>query len=363
MTVVVLDPTLEEVVPNSWYRQRQDELTFEGYYSPHTRTKLRTPYESNLNFIKKFDIPEGAEREVGLLGMASFGYSYHVPIAIAPHDIWFLMMTELAELIESNVEPLRPLFTNSPDKTEIAIGVGDPTDLTGNIDLFEAELRKLVPVDISTYVPEFSTHTRASRVATMAAFMDGMKVYYSYSMFCCGLPSVKIQGTIDDWQLLAQNLGIIGNQFQGCGVSVLEWFGRVQYIVSKIVTTLQGQPDIEWWKNIFSQRNIGSGGEKEINGWITHFYRNPNPRKLETFGTAWAAVPFKNLHEPDKKYTSIHGALLRTRDADGFLNTGYADFTVITEPKTAEQLKPNTQFEVVKTYIGGNQTKTITTVR
>lgn len=346
MTVVVLNPDLTETPLTEWQKRPK---TFEEYYEGSARKKLKVGhYRDKVNFTKTFEVPNGLEREISFLGMLSDGYSRHVPIAIAPHDFWFILMTELAQVIEDNVEPLRPLFSRSSEKVEIAINVADPTDLTGNMHLFEEELRKLVPVDVSVYVPEFSTHSAESRRATMGAFM----VYYSYSMLCCGLPSIKILGTVHDWKLFRLNLGQIGEQFGRCNVKVDAWFDRVKAIVDNVIATLEGEDKTEWWKGIFTQRNIGSGGEQQVNGWFTGLYKAGKSDKLDNFGTAWAAVPFKNLHEPNVKYTSIHGVLMRERDADGFLNARYNDFTVVHEPATEEEKNAPLKFEVTRVTVG-----------
>ncbi len=349
MTVVVLNSDLTETPLTEW--QKRDR-TFEDYYGGAARRKLKADYRDKILVTKSFETPPGLEREVSFLGMLSDGYSRHIPVAIAPHDFWFILMTELAQVIEDNVEPLRPLFSRSKEKVDITINVADPTDLTGNMHLFEEELRKLVPVDVSVYVPEFSTHTAESRRATMGAFMDGMKVYYSYSMLACGLPAIKILGTVNDWKLFALNLGQIGEQFGRCNVAVNVWFDRVKVIVDNVIATLEGEDKTEWWKGIFTQRNVGSGGEQQVNGWFTGLYKAGKSEKLTNFGTAWAAVPFKNLHEPDVKYTSIHGVLLRERDADGFLNSRYNDFTIVHQPATEEEKNAPMKFEMTTVRVG-----------
>lgn len=341
--IVVLNQDLAEVAPF-----RPTEASVADMYSRSVMEKLKLPWRSKVNFVREFEPGEG-QLQYGFLGMLSDAYSRHVKVAVAPHDIWFVVMTGLAEVIAENVSACRPLFTNQEGKTQIAIAVGDPTDLTGNIDAFEAELRKLVPLDIDMFVPDFSTHTKASRNATMAAFMDGVKVYYDYAMFLCGIPAVKVLGTLEDWKLFKQRLMEIDVMFASVGVSISQWFGRVSAIADNIIETLEGEDRTEWWTNIFSQRNQGSGGQKSINGWVVDLYRDGRPGLIESFGFTCAAVPFKNLHEPEVDYTSFHGQFIRQRDDEGFVSCGYADFTVTVEkPGTEQAREPEFEISVVK---------------
>jgi hypothetical protein len=337
--VVILDSTLEETQspesPN--YVGQDPKLVLARHYSRDLQTKLKLGYRDTVQFHKAFLPDDGAELQLGLLGMLSQAYSRHRKVAIAPHDIWFLLMTELAEVISENAEALRPIFTSGEGKTQIALAVSDPTDLTRNIDAFEAELRRLVPVDVSIFVPEFSTHTRESRVATMAAFMDGVKVYYDYMMFLCGIPAVKVLGTIQDWQMIMKSLVDIDILFTQHGVSVTQWFENVSGIILSIISTLAGNDRTEFWKNMFSQKNVGSGSQLSIDGWIVQLYRNRRPGIIDSFPQSWACVPFTNLHEPDVQYRSIHGAFVRQKDEDGFLTCQYADMTVVPIPAEVEE--------------------------
>ena len=320
--IITLNSELTETIPSR-------VLTVD-YFAENAKTQLALGYHSEVRVVKPIEMA-GAEYQTGFLGMIATAYSNHTPVAIAPHDIWFMLMTEVAKVIRDNVEASRSLFTISDSRIEIAVETTDPTDLTANLDKFEEKLRKLVPVDIDAFIPKFSTDTVASRLATMAAFMDGVQHYYEYMMFCCGIPAIKILGTIDDWQLAKARFSEIAAMFESVGVDISAWLARVDSCFDNILSSLNGEDRSDWWSQIFTQTKVGSGGQLKIDGWIVGLYYKQAPGLIETFGYSWATVPFKNLHEPDKDYRSIHGPFKKVRDSDGFVYCEYADATIIAE--------------------------------
>jgi hypothetical protein len=257
----------------------------------------------------------------GLLWMYSDAYSQHRPVVFAPHDAWHIVLTELASVIKTNADACRSLFTRSDTKIEILIPGFEQLDLVAVM----GELRDLVPVDTGIFLPEFSTHTEGSRMAALAAFCDAVQNFYSYGTFMCGLPAVKVTGTDTDWAMIENHAGLLGKMFGDIGLGkVQDWLSAVQARVRMIRNTLAGGDQTDWI-NFFSQKNIGSGGEKKINGWITEFwFQQPDNPKLENFNYTWAIVPYKNV-ETQREFRGVYGPFLARRDADGFVYSDYAE--------------------------------------
>jgi hypothetical protein len=170
--------------------------------------------------------------------------------------------------------------------------------------------------------------------------MDAVKVYYSYSMFLCGIPAIKVLGTVEDWELFASNLTEIEGKMFDCGVESDAWFRNIHAIVQNIVATLKGEDRINFWRGIFTSRNVGSGRQLSIDGWIIQLYRNKSPGLLESFSQGWAVVPFKDLDQPDVDFRSILGAFYRKTDPDGFISCHYGDMTIIVETSLEEAKSP-----------------------
>lgn len=268
-------------------------------------------------------LPPASFHEKNLFGLLSASYSHHLKVTITPTDVWFLLLTEIAGLVTANAETCRPLFTRSPGKIEIMVPTGD----VSMIDLNEvmAQLRGLVPVDIDTFLPVFSTDTPASQYACVAAFCETVKSYYSYMTFCCGIPAVEVAGTKADWERLDARLSHLTGLFASTGLDINGWMARVRPIIARFIDALDGRVDVDFWRNIFTQKNIGSGGELLINGWITTLVREiPDMPKITNFPKLYAVVPYKNA-ETGRNFFGVHGGFCANRNADGFHSLGYAE--------------------------------------
>jgi len=278
--------------------------------------------EKNLTFklLHKPNLDGVESVQGGLLDLYSNAYSYHRPVVFAPHDVWHIVLTELATIIKDNTEVFRPLFTRSPDKIEIIVQGYDILDFDAVIN----ELHNLVPVDPDIFLPEFTTQTPGSRCAQYAAFCDALQNYYSYATFLCGIPKIQITGTDADWGKIETNLVLIQDLFRDLGVNkVIRWLETVTSYIQMVRNTLAGGSQ-ENWINIFSQQNVGSGGQKAINGWISEFWYNPpRDRRIEGFAATWVNVPYYNVNTKER-FRSIQGPFFQKRNTDGFVYADYA---------------------------------------
>ena len=249
--------------------------------------------------------------------------------------MWFLLLTEIADIVEKNVEACRPIFTQSPEKIEILV----PTDDVEAIDLnyVESELRRLVPVDVNTFIPNFSTITPQARYACLASFCDSASNYYSYSTFCCGIPEIKIDGTRDDWALLQTHATEITNILSNVGLSFVNpWLSRASGAIDRILTALDTGSG-ETLQTILTQSRVGSGGQQKLDGWFVDFYlKNLRGHQIEGFPNTWARVPYKNL-DSGREFVGIHGCLLTRRDAEGFVYGDYSE--IVTERRMRDDDK------------------------
>jgi hypothetical protein len=255
----------------------------------------------------------------------SHAYSSHDNIIIAPHDLWYIVLCEIASIIKNNVEAARFLFTTSEEKTTITIPTDDVTELP--IEILFMELKKVVPANINLFIPNFSTHTTDSRIACMASFCDAMQVYYEYMTFCCGIHAVEIRGTVEDWELFKTSVGQISGLL-GHIPKTTDYFQRVNSHINNIIaslTVMSEEEKINFYANFFKQNNIGSGGEVIIDGWITDFYfEKCSLPKIENFSLNLSCIPYKNLNT-GREFVAVYGSFSQTVE-DSFKGIKYDNF-------------------------------------
>jgi hypothetical protein len=316
MTTITLNPMLKEikestgwapVVSDSFINKIMCKLPKleKGKYA------LISPMDSNCEAV-----------QLGFLGMLSQAYSQHLKVEIAPHDIWYMIMTEIADIIKNNSEVCRHLFTSSDKKVDISVPTNDVTKI--DLSLVVQQLHELVPVDVNLFAPQFSTLDQHSQLACYAALCDGLQVYYSYSTFLCGIPAIRVVGSREDWDLMVTNLKEIKALFETTGLNeFVNYLVEVNNLIQGMIDNSFDKPRAEFWKDIFTQKNVGSGGGLQISGWITKlFFRKCELPKLENFPSTISVVPYVNV-ETKRNFIGVNGAFQRIRTEDGFVKTSY----------------------------------------
>ncbi len=255
-----------------------------------------------------------ASFNMGFIPTLFFAYCNHRKILINPQDLWFIVMTELAREINANTDRYRHLFTTKTEgKTAIIVNTDDITTVNPNLLFDQVKIHS--PLDVSLLVPPLTTETPTSRLAFVAAVLDAVQAYYDYMTMLCGIPAIKIGGTKSDWVLLSAHAIILANKLDHS----LLW--RAAKIFNQIALSFESD-QTEFWKDIFTTRNVGSGSQQEINGWITQLTLHNQSMRLESLSSTYAMFPYTNL-ESKRNFKAVYGAFRYYEDAAGFLTSEF----------------------------------------
>lgn len=259
----------------------------------------------------------------GFLGLLADCYSRHEKLRIQPQDLWYIVLNELAVEINSQPNLYRELFTDTADKQTIMVQSSTPERLS--VEAIVEVLRTRLPgLNVDSLISRLSTQTTGSQTAMAAAVCHMAAPYYNYMTYMCGLPEIEVTGTLSDW-LGLESAGIkLATVFESINPRLDRYLTRVCGIFLEIAKQLRrGEPTPSYWKNIFTTKNIGSGSELLISGWITDLYfKKRELAKLENYTSACSVVPFTNL-ETKREFVAIHGAFGVSRNAEGFLSCEY----------------------------------------
>jgi hypothetical protein len=297
--------------------------------------EVQWPRLTTANLLRVPSLEGVEDIQTGYMWVLSRAYSQHQKIAIAPHDVWYIVLAELAEIITKNVEACRPIFTKSPDKIVIDIPTDDFTAI--NLNLVEEKLRTLIPVDLDIFMPTFSTLTPDARYACLAAFCESASHYYEYMTFACGLPAIQINGTLEDWVLLQSHASKLAITFAATPLTgrIGMWMSRVCVAIDNIVAALDTQSP-ERLQDIFTSTRIGSGAQLKIDGWFADIYsKGLRGCQLDAFPASLSAVPYQN-RDTGRKFKGVHGCLMTRRDEAGFVHGSYGEIVTETVPVAAK---------------------------
>ena len=240
-------------------------------------------------------------------------YNTHRGYVINPDILWNLVLTEIAGIVKDDPEQYRFLFTDSDEKKEIIIAGFDPFELDMN-EIVKC-LKALVPSNVETFIPEFTTTGEAEIHAHNCAFADMVSPYYNYSMYLCGFPKVRVEGTQEDWEKFMNHIDGLGEIMEFDFIT--EYLVKVADNIEQILDSVKGEDRSEFFTNIFSLERCGSGSQVEVNGWITDFYVNqPQVPYLENFSAGYSKVDYTVINVGE--YCLFSG-LFCSEDINGYL--------------------------------------------
>lgn len=248
-------------------------------------------------------------------------YAEHRPFTLSPDMIWLLVLQGVAQHINYSAAKGNHLFDAVQSRQTIvvfnqAIKLGDPSspweETTTQLTEAVAKALQNDQALIDLLRADFSTTQLAERVASEITILDAMKPYFEYivARCICGIPSMTLEGTVEDWDRMLHKLHAL-QQYD-----LAWWVDELVPIVQDIRSSAEGNPSKDFWMNIFKvHTEDGYGAPKTVDGWITTFfpYDNKGNRRplrerraifiddlLETLPHQLVQVPFRfQLRGPD----------------------------------------------------------------
>ncbi|KAL9122035.1 MAG: hypothetical protein Q9187_001412 [Circinaria calcarea] len=270
----------------------------------------------------------------GFVHGAIKAYNQHHHLVIRPEDIWFAILTQLSLYINAHAADLRGKFVSFEGKKELKVHyVGnrwtvDFADFALKIsyllkeNVVDAELREWM-------IPAFSTTTSNDKVIASILMMGSMQKYFTYKCVLeCGLPSVTLLGSKDDWSLILSKL----EKLPTFGEEPAVWYTLLRPVVSRFVNSFDhpnSMKTIGFWNGMVSY-DMGSGSES-YTGWITafcfwdrdgkclcHTRQNTNSQPLDAF--------FDDEKEEEESF-GLDGAIYHEVDSED-VAPGYTSVSV-----------------------------------
>jgi hypothetical protein len=267
---IVLDSDLKPTVPTNFSTLTNqlslDTTNPENYYSE---------YEHTENLIDKN--PTGHH----LINAFLYSYNNHLPLKLRPDDIQLVIQSVISTCVNNNSEKFRSMFVAHEGKMELKV-----KNLTFDPDFFCNEFKKLMRENVkdSEFVDKFaskySTSTHVSQTVSNMMLMNTLKEYFSYEMMCmCGIPSVMLCGTQEDWISLFASYNYFEKFFEKTELD--DWFKHFDILMDMFLEmrmlkrggiVADAPTNIkELWKRVISYVPQGSGGDQILDGWVRLF--------------------------------------------------------------------------------------------
>jgi Domain of unknown function (DUF4419) len=230
-----------------------------------------------------------------VVAAAHIAFRDHRPLCLCPDTIWLMIIQGVANHINAHAEELRPRIVSHHEKLTIQVRRDDfvkasPENPWAEVfNDFSSQIRDHVGPNIELFVPRFSTTSPVERAAAEVVLLDAMQSYFEYRCFsACGIPSITLEGTDEDWTALARRV----QGFREFGLG--SWFDVLSPILGQFAKAAQGDVDPTFWGSLY-KFDDRSGG-RVVTGWITAFFPY-----LKDYRTKQVSVRHRLLFGDDEK--------------------------------------------------------------
>lgn len=240
--------------------------------------------DSTKPFVKDYSDPS-------FFSMVGLAYAKHYSLEINPDDIWLLLLDGIRIHAKVNHEKLKNRFVGKEIDTNIVIVDNslslESTELQWNnviVNLFD-ELQKRIPKETGTLLDtRFSTTSSTDYNVSRTMVLSIASEYYSYEVHTlCGIPSIKINGTKADWNLLKEQFNQLAQKLE-----MTWWSNNVNPILDEFIRAFDNNTNIEFWKGIYKYTEAkGCGDVSTFNGWVSKFIPYTEKHNKYTQRTFW----------------------------------------------------------------------------
>jgi hypothetical protein len=246
----------------------------------------------------KGTIVEPVSRCHPLIDAVGTAFSQHRPLTISPDSIWMVIEQGFAHHVAEKAEALRHRLVRHDGSLELTAMIHDlsQSSFEAAIGSFSSQIREHSdPFLHENLLCDFSTTTSTIRTASEVVLMDCYFSYFTYGMMCvCGIPKVTVTGSLMDWRRIRERVEMLET------FDLDWWIVRLRPILDEFVRTLEGHPNLEFWRAIYKPKQAYA--QEIVTGWIADLfpYLNDAPERqrnhiLEHKREGWAVPVEKGI--------------------------------------------------------------------
>jgi len=210
--------------------------------------------------------PNGVHPLLHAIGQA---FADHRPLVLSPDAVWLTVTQGVAQHVRLHAEELRATLVEHAGKKRLTVVHDgpmphDPASWRHFVELFGKQLANEARTT-NLFECDFSTSTDVERTAGRVVMLDAYSPYFSLWMrFVCGIPSITLTGTAEDWQKIRGRV----DDLAGFGLGT--WCRSLAPIMDQFVRAARGDVDVPFWQRIYSP--IDAYGGRVVTGWSARFY-------------------------------------------------------------------------------------------
>jgi hypothetical protein len=207
-------------------------------------------------------------------------YNDHAGLSLSPDDIWLQILLFVSEYMDTPESAKQVLGENKLPESKRVLTV--TTRVEAGEDQWNEFFQSIaamiqeytVPGYVELLAAPFSTTTAFGRNMLTIGLMSANKQHFEYGRIIprCGITSVHLQGTLQDWQNIRQRAVALERLDRDS--KLLAFLRPLHPILEQFEATYLGKPDVAWWNQVchFESGRLGSGTTTLLSGWLLAFY-------------------------------------------------------------------------------------------
>lgn len=247
---------------------------FTNYLDNKSKLDLDNPFDLIMEAVDETDDHVFNVGCNGFLATCTKAYDLHKPLEIWSDHIKLLIVQAFSIHINENSENFRSKLVCHQDKKQLIVEMdnfskqGLKNPWTDVFSLFTKKIEEdTADKTLINYILENSqTTTVTTKVALSVSLMDICQKYYDYELHTkCGIPSITLKGSVDDWKKIRRLIEYIANYD-------FEWYTEkiLPMIDEFINAAANNKPNVDFWKNMVKKK--GMSGGPFYSGWIINFF-------------------------------------------------------------------------------------------
>ncbi len=196
----------------------------------------------------------------------------HRPVVLSPDALWLTLTQGLARHLQVHAGAYRSALVPHAGRRLLDVRrddfvFGSPNNPWPEVFAeFSAAIRDVAGRDThELFVADFSTTGPVERAASEAMLLSALQPYFAYrTWMLCGIPSLTLEGTVEDWEKLLQRAR--GWDRLGLGW----WLEHLLPVLEQFVAAARGRVDLSFWQSIFQVDRLC--GRDYVGGWVVNLF-------------------------------------------------------------------------------------------
>ena len=219
-------------------------------------------------------------------------YAEHRPLVLSPDMVWLLISQGFARYVNAHSDELRNQIVSHTEKMDLVVEtekdlLHEDADWKKLIAGFAAQINEYTKGDVAkTITADFTTTGVTERIVSQVTLMETVKTYFDYVVHYmgCGIPSITLIGTPQDWQKVLEKT----EQLEKYGMG--DWFKSLKPILTEFIKASEGKPNQAFWQNMVKKENPDKlVGNKVcdfrkptvLDGWMLKLFPDENGQTLD----------------------------------------------------------------------------------